>query len=890
MRFARLSLCLSALFVAILTQAARPTPKPQEVFAPFWTSEPGWTTELQLKNNLASGSLTVTPVLRLASGKEIPLDPVTIASNDSASVWVNEGLLKHAPELLYLPTSYGSVVFRFTSLNARNLYAESVLSLRSGPIEFHVNAYPPADFAEWPRAAGPGSQEGVWWLQHSGDSDVLVVSNSGDKPLAAKLWLSDASGKRWSQSLNLAPRQTQRLDVRELVSASGLSGNYGGIKIEASAYSGALHSIHFTYNEAARTSAYLKMFERDPNATLQERIAPGESRPWTMWAPMLALQNPDPALGLPKGTALQPTIFVRNTTAKPLPASITLSWRGDSGKGKVKLEDLQLAPYETRQIQVAAMQKQLNIPDDAHWALVMLSSASAMPDDLIAIATSYDSTGRYGTESAFSGSLGAHFESGAWQVDANHNQIVTVTNGGSKPTNALLTVHYDSGARKYEIQQTIQPGDQMWVNFADLIHNRVPDRKGSVLPADASSGTYELEDANGGYGLLQDSFALNGIWGNQAQQPPLPECCGYTGVGFDPNEVDFGVLGNNDPLIVAATDQCSGGNSNISSFFTDWWSGNPAVAQVSREQVTSVGFGSTDANASGLVGYCMGDTEYWQEQYPVDPVTVFSITQTPETLNMSSGDTNQSISVTISGGTGDLVFSTGLTSNPNSGSVASVSVAGESNATGTAPHAITVSGTGSPSGIFGSTACVSGVCAQQGTTINIPPQVLIQVLYGEAHGQAVSGDSVSEPAIGSSMKNRFGNSLFPGGSTATYQAVIISSQYAGINTSITTGVSPELGVAVNLFDGTQTDTVAGSPCFFSPDAAGWTAIQAALKSGTTTVPNVNFDPKCYAKFNPGEQMVYKSSIGLNVNGDGAPAFIFERQKSSNSDPAVVEIN
>jgi hypothetical protein len=54
-------------------------------------------TELQLKNNLASGPLTATPVLCLASGEEIPLDPVTIASNVSVSVWVNEGLLKHSP-------------------------------------------------------------------------------------------------------------------------------------------------------------------------------------------------------------------------------------------------------------------------------------------------------------------------------------------------------------------------------------------------------------------------------------------------------------------------------------------------------------------------------------------------------------------------------------------------------------------------------------------------------------------------------------------------------------------------------------------------------------------------------------------------------------------------
>ena len=66
--------------------AELPMPKPQESFAPYWTAEPGWETELQLRNNLASGALTVTPVLRLANGNEIPLDPVTISSNAAASI------------------------------------------------------------------------------------------------------------------------------------------------------------------------------------------------------------------------------------------------------------------------------------------------------------------------------------------------------------------------------------------------------------------------------------------------------------------------------------------------------------------------------------------------------------------------------------------------------------------------------------------------------------------------------------------------------------------------------------------------------------------------------------------------------------------------------------
>lgn len=111
---------LLLLFVlcATLVYAAQPVSKPHESYAPYWTSEPGWITELQLKNNLPSAPLTVTPVLRLASGREIVFDSTTIPPNTSVSVWVNKGLLDHAPDLFGQPGSYGSVVFRYTSPGA----------------------------------------------------------------------------------------------------------------------------------------------------------------------------------------------------------------------------------------------------------------------------------------------------------------------------------------------------------------------------------------------------------------------------------------------------------------------------------------------------------------------------------------------------------------------------------------------------------------------------------------------------------------------------------------------------------------------------------------------------------------------------------------------------
>src|SRR6267142_2676803 len=54
-----------------------------ELIVAYWTTETGWKSELQLRNNLAGQDLVVTPVLRLAGdGAETALAPVTIKSQE----------------------------------------------------------------------------------------------------------------------------------------------------------------------------------------------------------------------------------------------------------------------------------------------------------------------------------------------------------------------------------------------------------------------------------------------------------------------------------------------------------------------------------------------------------------------------------------------------------------------------------------------------------------------------------------------------------------------------------------------------------------------------------------------------------------------------------------
>lgn len=586
---------LTTLLASTVTNAAQPMPKPQESFAPYWTAEPGWETELQLRNNLAAGALTVTPVLRLASGREILLDPVTISANAATTILVSDGLLKRAPGLLNQPGTFGSVAFRYTALHARNLSAVAAVHMHAQPIGYHVDAFPVSH--------GPsgGSLEGIWWQPRPGVKNVVVISNSSDKTIGGTLSLSDPGGRQSRNRWSLAAHQTKRMNVDDLVRQAGLSGNYGGIAFASPSFAPALDGVHFLYDEMAGFSALMNMFDRDPAAKLEERTWAGNKQ-WTMWAPMLALQTPDPAAGFPGGTVLEPIIFLRNATAKRLSASITLTWRGDSAKGRVQLPEVNLQPFETRQLEIGPMQKRLGIPEDAHWALVTLTSP-ASPDDLLAVAASYDSTGRYGAQTPFSDNLGAYWAGGQWQVDATHNALVAVTNGGTRTTEALLTLHFDDGRKNYEVQQTIQPGEQMWLNFADLIHHSVPDRKGNVLPADVTAGTYDLEDLNPGLGgnLIEGKVALDKTWGHLTYG--CLTCCGYTPyLSPDPGNVVVNGLLQIDTF---GTNNCSGQKGyGLSGYYQStgvWWSGNSAIAQVTAFQGKGMAPGTTTGYGKAVI-------------------------------------------------------------------------------------------------------------------------------------------------------------------------------------------------------------------------------------------------------------------------------------------------
>ncbi len=191
---------------------------------------------------------------------------------------------------------------------------------------------------------------------------------------------------------------------------------------------------------------------------------------------MLALSNPDPALAFPPGTTLRPQLFIRNSTSKPIDAALRFNWRADSASGKAAGPTLRLNPYETRRIDVAALQNSGLLPKQANWTSVTLTT-NGPPDEVMAVAASFHDTLRYGAQTPFTDQLSFRWEGGMWEYDAYHSSIITAGNGGTKPALAAFTIFYNQGAEKYELEQTLQPDEQMRIDVGKLIREHVPDKK-----------------------------------------------------------------------------------------------------------------------------------------------------------------------------------------------------------------------------------------------------------------------------------------------------------------------------------------------------------------------------------------------------------------------------
>jgi hypothetical protein len=299
--------------------------------------------------------------------------------------------------------------------------------------------------------------------------------------------------------------------------------------------------------------------------------------------------------------------IVRNTSGKTYTAHVRFNWRSATATGKTDPIDLVLQPNATEVVDVAAMQAQNLLPADAHWATVTLS-APVQPNELVAVAASYDKTGRYGAQTPFNDQLASHWEGGMWEVDSAHNSLLAIGNGGSKTLQAELTILYNQGSQQYQILQTLAPDEQMLVDLGKLIREQIPDKSGHTLPTDLTSGAYRIRDMTdiAAGTVYEGKVIVDKTNGHAAYGCAI--CCGPKApiMAINPLPDPVGGFANQQ---VQAPNSCGGGIQTITGDFPTWWTDNTAVATANGNRINGIAVGTTNHHALSKLMY-WGPLEY----------------------------------------------------------------------------------------------------------------------------------------------------------------------------------------------------------------------------------------------------------------------------------------
>jgi hypothetical protein len=467
-----------------------------------------------------------------------------------------------------------------------------------------------------------------------------------------------------------------------------------------------------------------------------------------------------------------------------------------------------------------------------------------------------------------------------WISANDFDTMYTLFNSTDRAQDFIATIYYGDGSGSYQMPVHLEAQASTMIDMMMLIGEKQPDVHGNVIPPGVQQGSVVIENPKGKeqwMTLVVSGAVYNPRRGTCGAQ--CIYCYGYSG---------FCVLSNPFAVPVTLTTplkaQATYGDGTVYDFTTSssWSSDNTPVATVgsSTGVVTGQAPGSVNVTATfpSLVVYTGQVCSYYNPSCPIyappvpSPGSVLSVSQTPSQLNMSTGDTGQvTVSVQPSSLNVNVSFGSSRFENPNSSCGSTLNIPNKSG-TGSITQNVTASPAGC-SGAFTVVASAGGVSANSPTTVDVPPQVLIQMMQAEAQG---TGNSGLMQQLGEIARNRFSSSFFDPPYT-NYQNAIPGAtgtwpvQFA--TTSTTTGIEPELDAAVTVFLN-DTPDVCGALSFWTPTLAQWQIVQAAWQNPTTTFPSNTGAPTYNINVWPtsNQQIIYSSSVGTQSNG--APNFLF----------------
>jgi|HubBroStandDraft_6_1064221.scaffolds.fasta_scaffold10714_3 hypothetical protein len=593
---------ISAVLAAVLTvslavfatevRASGAPRQTQTLYCGLWRVDSGFVSTARIKNVLITSDLSISPVIYLADGTAYQLPQLNLGPGGIADLSINDALNAAPSQVRAHLSDFGSLGLSFTAKSPANAAASmQVLNLSQSLVfvapflPLRTMQMPPAEYL----------LEAMWWKHDSGVSPFAAISNTSLVEKDATVEVLGSGGTVRSRSLSLGPRNTQILDLAQmLLELPDSEQQTGGIRIRYLGQMGDIVASGGLLNQSEGYSASIEFhFGSSSHASPTSVSLAGIG---------LMVGSPPAVLYYPGTTRFSAYAAIRNTTNRELDVTPALFLMKGDQPSKLSLPVERLGPRESRQLD---MTSQLS---DYSGLVTPTFTFDGSRSDLLIATGSVDQTGSF-VFGMLPDNLAESWAKVApvWLVADGFDTMFTVFNPKEAPEDIVVTLSYEGGTGHYAFPVYLAPGASKLIDMAALIEGEQPDSEGNVIPEDVQEGSATFAGPEGisqpiRLGLSTGTFNVHtATCGSSCNI-----CTTTTDVNMNPDPVQTPV-GTSEQMSVKL--ELSDGTTVDKTSSAVWSSQNTAIATVSKGSVRGVAVGTTNIVATVALAPGGGDGE-----------------------------------------------------------------------------------------------------------------------------------------------------------------------------------------------------------------------------------------------------------------------------------------
>jgi hypothetical protein len=443
-----------------------------------------------------------------------------------------------------------------------------------------------------PAASQAQVTRGQWWLPTANADGFLALENPSLSPKLVDVQFSGHAGKALAtQQVSLPSHATTLIQFSAAFGAARGTETAGSIEIH---YTGPEYGV-IAYagieDEKVGYSASPIMIE--------DHLDPARpAHQVTLNAPGLLLGDADPSMLFPSGTYFKPYAYLHNVSVNALQVTLSLISPGNDGTPQTyPLGQVSLAPGETSQFDFESQFGTANPLPNGYGHLT--ATFNGQDGDLQMSTGSMDQSQTYvfevtPSQQADSISRTICF----WSVEGDNDTMMTVWNYKPTAQNLVLTLYYSGG--QYKIPVHLEARQSYNLDVMSLVHSRIPDPNGALIPSNINSGSAVLSGAGGNFDTISVAVASSVYNVRNATCGTICTTCnGYTEAYFDQSSYTLPIGGT---VQSEVTVDLNTGESEQNPFGSGWTNGSSSAFSVNSSGVIT-----GQSSGQGGVGYYLSN-------------------------------------------------------------------------------------------------------------------------------------------------------------------------------------------------------------------------------------------------------------------------------------------